>query len=76
VRSRRHQKIARDASLWGEPSLAWFAVLALMAMALFLRIGSKQRAISAAFMGAETHFVTRDLTKLPNVQCWFTPVRD
>lgn len=34
---------------WGQPSLAWFAVAALMAMMLLTWIGSKQRAISAAF---------------------------
>ncbi|MFC3075075.1 MFS transporter [Shinella pollutisoli] len=34
---------------WGQPSLAWFAVLALMAMALLVWIGSKQRQISAEF---------------------------
>lgn len=34
---------------WGQPSLAWFAVAALMAMLLLAWIGSKQRAISAEF---------------------------
>ncbi|WP_028031611.1 MFS transporter [Gemmobacter nectariphilus] len=34
---------------WGQPTLAWFAVTALMAMALLGWIGSKQREISAAF---------------------------
>lgn len=34
---------------WGQPSLAWFAVIALLAMALLGWIGSKQRQISAAF---------------------------
>ena len=34
---------------WGQPSLAWFAVAALMAMMLLTWIGSKQRAISAEF---------------------------
>ncbi|MFC7704238.1 MFS transporter [Plastorhodobacter daqingensis] len=34
---------------WGQPSLAWFAVSALMAMMLLTWIGSKQRAISAEF---------------------------
>ncbi|WP_318911129.1 MFS transporter [Shinella zoogloeoides] len=34
---------------WGQPSLAWFAVLALMAMGLLVWIGSKQRQISAEF---------------------------
>ncbi|GGA26295.1 MFS transporter [Neptunicoccus cionae] len=34
---------------WGQPSLAGFAVLALMAMMLLTWIGSKQRSISAEF---------------------------
>ncbi|HET8986600.1 MAG TPA: MFS transporter, partial [Trueperaceae bacterium] len=34
---------------WGQSSLAWFAVLALVAMLLLVWIGSKQREISAAF---------------------------
>lgn len=34
---------------WGQPSLAWFAVIALMAMMLLTWIGSKQRQISAEF---------------------------
>lgn len=34
---------------WGQPSLAWFAVIALMAMALLIWTGSKQAAISAEF---------------------------
>lgn len=34
---------------WGQASLAWFAVSALIAMMLLVWIGSKQRAISAAF---------------------------
>lgn len=34
---------------WGQPSLAWFAVTALLAMLLLTWIGSKQREISAAF---------------------------
>lgn len=34
---------------WGQPSLAWFAVAALMAMLLLVWIGSKQRRISAEF---------------------------
>mgnify|MGYP003116743289 FL=1 len=34
---------------WGQPSLAWFAVSALLAMLMLTWIGSKQRAISAAF---------------------------
>lgn len=35
---------------WGQPSLAWFAVLALLAMMLLIWIGSKQRQISADFL--------------------------
>ncbi|MDG1280759.1 MAG: MFS transporter [Pseudorhodobacter sp.] len=35
---------------WGQPSLAWFAVCALVAMLLLAWIGSKQRQISAEFM--------------------------
>ena len=34
---------------WGQPTLAWFAVSALMAMILLMWIGSKQRQISAEF---------------------------
>ncbi|MGF6860839.1 FSR family fosmidomycin resistance protein-like MFS transporter [Rhodobacteraceae bacterium MBR-64] len=34
---------------WGQPSLAWFALGALLAMLLLTWIGSKQRAISAEF---------------------------
>lgn len=34
---------------WGQPTLAWFAVVALLAMALLGWIGSKQREIAAAF---------------------------
>jgi FSR family fosmidomycin resistance protein-like MFS transporter len=34
---------------WGQPSLAWFAVAALLAMLLLTWIGSKQRQISADF---------------------------
>lgn len=34
---------------WGQPSLAWFALTALMAMMLLTWIGSKQRQISAEF---------------------------
>lgn len=35
---------------WGQPSLAWFAVSALLAMLLLAWIGSKQRYISAQFI--------------------------
>lgn len=34
---------------WGQSSLAWFAVTALMAMAMLVWIGSRQRMLSAAF---------------------------
>jgi len=34
---------------WGQPSLAWFALIALLAMMLLTWIGSKQRQISAEF---------------------------
>jgi MFS transporter, FSR family, fosmidomycin resistance protein len=34
---------------WGQPSLAWFAVSALLAMTLLTWIGSRQRQISAEF---------------------------
>jgi len=34
---------------WGQPSLAWFAVAALLAMALLTWIGRKQRQLSADF---------------------------
>lgn len=40
---------------WGQPSLAWFAVAALMSMALLAWIGSKQREISAAFEALRAH---------------------
>ncbi|MDA7592695.1 MFS transporter [Rhodobacteraceae bacterium] len=35
---------------WGQPSLAWFAVLALFAMLVLIWIGSKQRKISEEFL--------------------------
>lgn len=35
---------------WGQPSLAWFALAALLAMMLLVWIGSKQRQISAEFV--------------------------
>lgn len=37
---------------WGQPSLAWFAMSALLGMACLAWIGSRQRAISAAFTRA------------------------
>ena len=39
---------------WGQPSLAWFAVLALLAMMLLIWIGGKQRQISAEFLAMRT----------------------
>ncbi|MGB4826929.1 MAG: MFS transporter [Paracoccaceae bacterium] len=39
---------------WGQPSLAWFAVAALLAMALLTWIGSKQRQLSADFLAMRT----------------------
>jgi MFS transporter, FSR family, fosmidomycin resistance protein len=38
---------------FGQSSLSWFAVLALLAMALLMWIGSKQRAISAVFAATQ-----------------------
>jgi len=35
---------------WGQPSLAWFAVFALIAMLALIWIGSKQRKMSAEFL--------------------------
>ena len=35
---------------WGQPTLAWFAVLALLAMLVLTWIGTKQRTISAEFL--------------------------
>ena len=35
---------------WGQPTLAWFAVLALLAMLVLTWIGTKQRKISAEFL--------------------------
>jgi FSR family fosmidomycin resistance protein-like MFS transporter len=35
---------------WGQPSLAWFAVLALLSMLVLIWIGSKQRKISTEFL--------------------------
>jgi FSR family fosmidomycin resistance protein-like MFS transporter len=40
---------------WGQPSLAWFAVLALLASIFLIWIGSKQRKISAEFLNMLTH---------------------
>ena len=38
---------------WGQPSLAWFAVLALFAMLVLIWIGNKQRKISAEFLAMQ-----------------------
>ena len=38
---------------WGQPSLAWFAVFALIAMLVLIWIGSKQRKMSAEFLKAQ-----------------------
>ena len=40
---------------WGQPSLAWFAVSALLAMMLLTWIGSKQRLIRAEFVARRTN---------------------
>jgi MFS transporter, FSR family, fosmidomycin resistance protein len=40
---------------WGQPSLAWFAVTALLAMAVLTWIGSQQRQISAEFAALRTN---------------------
>ncbi|HMO31282.1 MFS transporter [Enterovirga sp.] len=39
---------------WGQPSLAWFALMALVAMMLLAWIGSQQRQISAEFAAARS----------------------
>lgn len=39
---------------WGQQSLAWFAILALLAMSLLVWIGSKQNEIRAAFTAVRT----------------------
>ncbi len=39
---------------WGQPSLAWFAVTALLAMLLLTWIGSKQRQLGADFLAIRT----------------------
>ncbi|WP_254799399.1 MFS transporter [Falsochrobactrum tianjinense] len=39
---------------WGQQSLAWFAVLALLAMSLLVWIGSKQKEIRTAFTAMRT----------------------
>ena len=39
---------------WGQPSLAWFAVLALLASIFLIWIGIKQREISAEFLNMLT----------------------
>jgi FSR family fosmidomycin resistance protein-like MFS transporter len=45
---------------WGQPSLAWFAVTALLAMMLLTWIGSKQRQISAEFAARRASRKTDD----------------
>ncbi len=40
---------------WGQPSLAWFAVLALLAMTLLVWIGRKQREISLEFAATRSN---------------------
>ena len=45
---------------WGQPSLAWFAALALLAMVLLTWIGSKQREISAEFAAMRAKGKTKD----------------
>lgn len=43
---------------WGQPSLAWFAVIALLAMMLLTWIGSKQRRIRDEFMAIRSRHTT------------------
>ncbi|RKF12998.1 MFS transporter [Roseovarius spongiae] len=52
---------------WGQPSLAWFAVTALMAMMLLLWIGSKQSQLSAEFtaMRARRRATVEPVTHAP-----------
>lgn len=40
---------------WGQPSLAWFAVIALVAMMLLTWIGTKQRQIRDQFVALQAH---------------------
>ncbi|MDX2482343.1 MAG: MFS transporter [Pseudodonghicola sp.] len=40
---------------WGQPSLAWFAVIALVAMMLLVWIGTKQRQIRDQFVAMQAH---------------------
>ncbi len=47
---------------WGQPSLAWFAALALLAMMLLTWIGSKQREISAEFAAMRAKGKTKEGT--------------
>ena len=49
---------------WGLSSLAWFAVLALVAMILLIWIGSKQREISAEFMAMQARRKTEAETPI------------
>jgi len=45
---------------FGQSSLSWFAVLALLAMALLMWIGSKQRAISAVFAATRANGISKE----------------
>ena len=49
---------------WGLSSLAWFAVIALVAMMLLIWIGSKQREISAEFMAMQARRKTEAETSI------------
>jgi len=49
---------------YGQSSLAWFAVLALVAMMLLIWIGSKQREISAEFMAMQARRKTEAETPI------------
>ena len=49
---------------YGQSSLAWFAVLALVAMMLLIWIGSKQREISAEFMAIQARRKTEAETPI------------
>lgn len=45
---------------FGQSSLSWFAVLALLAMALLMWIGSKQRAISTVFAATRANTMSKE----------------
>jgi len=55
---------------WGLSSLAWFAVLALLAMLLLIWIGSKQREISAEFMALRAQRETE--IEMPSFRSFYT----